>query len=330
MAEWAQRGDSVDPVARLIVRRLALSLFSLFIVSIIVFGAVELLPGDTAHRALGREATAESIAVLRTGMRLDDPAIVRYGRWLGSILQGDLGRSLVANRPVADYLAGPVRYTLLLGALVLAVHIPLSIGLGLVGAAAKRDGVLDIGLSAAVLVAMSVPEFVTGIFLIVLFSVELGWFPPLALIDQARSPGDVLTMLFMPIVALNAAMTAYVVRQTRDSMIEVLRSDYVRMAALRGLSPARILFSHALPNAVGPAVNAIALNAAWLIGGIVIVEVVFNYPGLGRLLVEAISFHDVPIIQAVALTLSAAHIAVNLVADITTILLNPKLRTRPA
>lgn len=330
MADAAQPWDATDPLARLILRRLALSAFSLLAVSIIIFGAVELLPGDAAQRALGREATVESLAVLRSEMRLDDPAIVRYGRWLGGILQGDLGRSLVAKRPVAEYLGGPLRYTLLLGGLTLAVHIPLSIGLGLVSAAAKRDGPLDMGLSAVVLLALSVPEFVTGIFLIVLFSVELGWFPPLSLIDQARTPAEVFQILFLPILTLNAAMTAYVVRQTRDSMIEVLRSDYVRMARLRGFTPAHIVLFHALPSALGPAINAIALNAAWLIGGIVVVEVVFNYPGLGRLLVEAISFHDVPIIQAVALTLSAAHIAVNLGADICTILLNPKLRTQAA
>lgn len=327
MTDAAQRLETADPVARLIGRRCIMALFSFLAVSVIIFAAVELLPGDAAVRALGREATAESLAVLRGEMRLDDPAVVRYGRWLAGVLQGDLGYSLIAKRPVADYLAGPLRYTLLLGGIVLAVHIPLSIGIGL-ACAINRGGAVDAGLSGLVLLAMSVPDFVVGIFLIVIFSVELGWFPPLALIDQATSMGDVFRTLLLPVIALNAAMTAYVVRQTRESMIEVLSSDYIRVARLRGITPGRILLLHALPNAAGPAINAIALNAAWLVGGIVVIEVVFNYPGLGRLLVEAVSFHDVPIIQAVALTLSGAYIAVNLAADIATLLLNPKLARR--
>lgn len=329
MTDAVQRLETFHPVARLIGRRCILALFSFFAVSVIIFAAVELLPGDAAVRALGREATANSLAILRSDMQLDDPAVVRYGRWLAAILHGDLGYSLVAKRPVADYLADPLRYTLLLGGIVLAVHIPLSIGIGLV-CAINRGGVLDLGLSGLVLLAMSIPDFVVGIFLIVVFSVELRWFPPLALIDQATSVGDALTMLFLPVFALNAAMTAYVVRQTRESTIEVLSSDYIRVARLRGIAPARILLFHALPNAAGPAINAIALNAAWLVGGIVVIEVVFNYPGLGRLLVEAISFHDVPIIQAIALTLSGASIAINLAADIATLLLNPKLARQMA
>lgn len=317
------------PVFRLIVTRLALSVISLFVVSLIVFSSVELLPGDTAERILGREATKETLAALREQLHLSDPAPERYGRWFAGLVQGDFGRSLVADRPVLPYIEGYLGRTLLLGGLALLLHIPLSIGLGLL-AAARRDGPLDLAMSAAVLIGMSIPEFVVGIFLIMLLANDLQLFPPLALIDQAQTAGEVIHMLALPVITLNFAMTAYVVRQTRNSMIEVLKSDYVRMASLRGLSPLRILFAHALPNALPPAINAIALNASWLVGGIVVVEVVFNYPGLGRLLVESIRFHDVPMIQGAALTLSAAYIAVNLVADIATLLLNPKLRTRAA
>ncbi|GAB4070921.1 ABC transporter permease [Ancylobacter sonchi] len=327
MAEVASRLSGADPVLRLVLRRILLSLVSFFVISAVIFAAVEILPGDTAQRALGREATAESVAILRNEMGLHDPAIVRYGRWLGNVVKGDLGVSMVSKRPVADTLAQPLRHTFLLGALVLAIHIPLSLFIG-VSCALTRDGPLDLALSALVLVAMSVPDFVIGIFLIVVFSVELGWLPPLALIDQANSWTEALWMLVLPVLALNAAMTAYVVRQTRDSMIEVLNSDFVRVARLRGLPPVRILLSHALPSALGPAINAIALNAAWLVGGIVVVEAVFNYPGLGRLLVEGVRFHDVPIIQAIALILSGTHVALNLAADIATTLLSPKLRTQ--
>jgi peptide/nickel transport system permease protein len=319
----------VDPVFRLIATRLLFSIISLFAVSVIVFSSVELLPGDTAERILGREATKDSLAALRAKLHLEDPALVRYGRWFGGLVQGDFGRSLVADRPVLPYIASYFERTLLLGGFALLIHIPLSIGLGLL-AAAKRDGPFDIGMSTLVLIGMSVPEFTVAIFLVMLFANSLGWFPPLALIDQADGFWSALYLLILPAVTLNLAMTAYVVRQTRGSMIETLRSDYIRMATLRGLSPLRILFVHALPNALGPAINAIALNTSWLVGGIVVVEVVFNYPGLGRLLVESIRFHDIPMIQGAALVLAGVYIAVNLVADVLTLLLNPKLRTRTA
>jgi peptide/nickel transport system permease protein len=319
----------VDPILRLIATRLLFSIVTLVSVSVIVFSAVELLPGDTAERILGREATKESLAALRTRLHLGDPPLVRYGRWVGGALHGDLGTSLVADRPVLPYISDYFGRTLLLGGLALALHIPLSIGLGLL-AAAWRDGKFDTLMSIAVLIGISVPEFVVGILLVIVFANDLGWFPPLALIDQADGPWATLHMLVLPVVTLNLAMTAYVVRQMRGSMIETLRSDYVRMARLRGVAPLRVLLVHALPNALGPAINAIALNTAWLVGGIVVVEVVFNYPGLGRLLVESIRFHDLPMIQGTALLLAGVYIAVNLTADVITLLLNPKLRTRLA
>jgi len=319
----------VDPILRLIVTRLSLAFVSLFAVSLIIFSSIAILPGDTAERILGRDATKQSLEALRAELHLSDPAPLRYGRWLAGVVHGDFGRSLVADRPVLPYIGAYLGRTLVLGGLALLVHIPLSIGLGLL-AAAKRDGPFDIGMSIAVLIGMSVPEFVTGIFLVLWLANDLHLFPPLALIDQAQSMGSALLMLALPVMTLNFAMTAYVVRQIRSSMIDILRSDYVRMAALRGLPPSRILLAHALPNALGPAINAIALNASWLVGGIVVVEVVFNYPGLGRLLVESIRFRDVPMVQGAALVLSATYISVNLVADLLTLLINPKLRTRTA
>jgi peptide/nickel transport system permease protein len=319
----------VDPVIRLIATRLLFSVVTLLSVSLIVFSAVELLPGDTAQRILGRDATKDSLAALRAKLHLEDPAPVRYERWFTGVLHGDFGNSLVADRPVLPYIASYFQRTLLLGGFALLVHIPLSIGLGLL-AAAKRDGPFDVVMSVAVLIGISVPEFVVGIGLVLLLANDLGWFPPLALIDQADGFLGTVHMLILPVITLNLAMTAYVVRQMRGSMIDTLRSDYIRMARLRGLSPLRVLLVHALPNALGPAINAIALNTAWLVGGIVVVEVVFNYPGLGRLLVESIRFHDLPMIQGTALLLSGVYIVVNLTADVLTLLLNPKLRTRLA
>ncbi len=315
-----------SPVIRLVCRRVLLSVVSLLVVSLIVFFAVEILPGDTAERILGREATKASLEALRLKLHLADPASERYLRWFTGILHGDLGTSLVAERPVLSYIGPYLGRTLLLGSLALLLHIPLSIGLGLF-VAGRQQGIADVVTSTMVIVGMSLPEFVVGIFLVMLFANELHIFPPLALIDQAKTSGEVIWMLLLPILTLNFSMTAYVVRQTRSTMIDILRSDYVRMARLRGLPPSRVIFRHALPNALGPAVNAIALNASWLIGGIVVVEVIFNYPGLGRLLVESIRFHDIPMILGSALTLSTAFIAVNLVADVSTLLLNPKLKT---
>ena len=315
------------PIGRLIARRLVFAILSLLAVATIVFWAIELLPGDAAQRILGRDATAQSLEMLRQKLHLGDPAITRYLRWLAGLPRGDFGVSLAANRPVLPYVAGRLANTLLLAGAALVVHIPLSIGLGLVAASSRRDGVLDTLISVFVLLGMSVPEFVIGIWLVAWLSTAWNWFPPLALIDQARSIGQLIVLLTLPVITLNMVMTAYVVRQTRSSMIEILQSDFVRAAALRGLPRSRVLLRHALPSAVGPAVNAIALNAGWLIGGIVVVEAVFNYPGLGRLLVEAIGNHDVPLVQGAAMALSAAYIAVNLVADITVTLLNPKLRT---
>ncbi|MQT14960.1 ABC transporter permease [Segnochrobactrum spirostomi] len=315
------------PLPRLILRRLALSVISLFAVATIVFWVIALLPGDAAERILGRDATPAALAALRAQLHLADPLLVRYLAWLRGMLAGDFGMSMAASRPVLPYVLTHLQNTLLLAGIALAVHIPLSIGLGLAGAAARRDGPLDTGLSVAVLIGMSVPEFVVGIALVAWLATAWSLFPPLALIDQAHTVGDFLYLTALPVITLNFAMTAYVVRQTRASMVEVLRSDHVRAATLRGLSPLRVLVFHALPGALPPAINAVALNAAWLVGGIVVVETVFNYPGLGRLLVESIGFHDVPMIQGAAIALSGAYIAVNLVADIVTLLLNPKLRT---
>ncbi|WP_413992400.1 ABC transporter permease [Labrys okinawensis] len=315
------------PVGRLIARRLVFAVLSLLAVATIVFWAIELLPGDAAQRILGREATPQALDVLRQRLHLYDPASLRYLRWLVGLLHGDFGISLAANRPVLPYVVDRLDNTLLLATAALIIHIPLSIGLGLVAAGSRRNGLLDTLLSVAVLLGMSVPEFVIGIWLVAWLATAWNWFPPLALIDQARSAWQLIVFLTLPVITLNLVMTAYVVRQTRSSMIDILQSDFVRAASLRGLSRGQVLLRHALPSAIGPAINAIALNAGWLIGGIVVVEAVFNYPGLGRLLVEAIGNHDVPLVQGAAMALSAAYIVVNLIADIAVTLLNPKLRT---
>lgn len=325
-ASGALRRIGQNPVLRLIGQRLVLSAVSLLAVASIVFWTVALLPGDTAERLLGRDATPAALAALREQLQLDRPAFERFFLWLGDILRGDFGTSMASGAPVLPYVSSHLTNTLTLAGLALVLHVPLSIGLGLLLASVRRDGPTDAAISVLVLFGMSIPEFVVAIALVGLFSTTLGWFPPLALIDQAHGFWQTIWMLALPALVLNAAITAYVVRQTRGAMIAILHSDHVRMARLRGLSPARVLFVHALPTALGPVINAIALNSAWLVGGVVVVETVFNYPGLGRLLVEAISTRDVPLIQGAAMALSATYIALNLVADVCSLLLNPKLR----
>jgi peptide/nickel transport system permease protein len=312
-------------MARLILSRSALALVSLLAVSVIIFWCVEWLPGDTATRILGRDATAESLALLRQKLHLDLPASVRYLRWLIGALHGDLGDSLVADRPVLDYVWGRAANTLTLSAFVLALYIPLSIGLGLWTAVA-RGRMADHLVSVLVIFGMCVPEYVVGILLTMVFALALPWFPPLALIDQARGFLDLLHVLFLPAVTLTAAMTAYAVRLMRENLIDVLESGYVQMARMKGMPRWRVLLWHALPNALGPALNVTALNIAWLMGGIVVVETVFNFPGLGRLLVDSISLKDVPVVLAASLLLSAVYILCNLAADVASLLLNPKLR----
>jgi peptide/nickel transport system permease protein len=312
-------------MARLILSRVALALVSLLAVSVILFWCVEWLPGDTATRILGRDATAASLAVLRQKLHLDLPASARYLRWLVAVLHGDFGTSLVADRPVLDYVWGRAANTLTLAAFVLALYLPLSLGLGLWTAVA-RGRAADHVVSILVIFGMCVPEFVVGIVLTIIFALMLPWFPPLALIDQAHGFLDLLHILFLPAVTLTAAMTAYAVRLMRESLIDVLDSGYVQMARLKGLPRRRVLLRHALPNALGPALNVTALNIAWLMGGIVVVETVFNFPGLGRLLVDAISLKDIPVILAASLLLTVVYVLCNLLADIASLLLNPKLR----
>lgn len=310
---------------RLVLVRFGLALLSLLVVSAIIFWAVEALPGDAAQRILGRDATPEALARVRAELRLDEPAPVRYAHWLAGALTGDFGTSLTAKRPVLDAVWSRAANTLLLAGLALALYVPVSLILGIV-TAAGRGRAVDGVLSVAVLLGMCVPDFVVGIVLVTVFAVELGWFPPLALIDQATALPDVLRTLFLPALTLTIAMTAYAVRLMRENLVEVLDSPYVQMARLRGIGRLRVLLVHAVPNALGPAINVTALNIAWLIGSIVVVESVFNFPGMGRLLIDSISYKDMPVVQAVALLLCAVYILANLVADLAIILLNPKLR----
>jgi peptide/nickel transport system permease protein len=328
----------VRSVLALIARRLGLALVTLLAVSLVIFWAVEFLPGDTATRILGQEATPERVAALRAELHLDDPPWVRYARWLGAFVQGDWGESLVSRtpastasaggrtaRPVADIVLPRLENTLSLAAVSLALYVPLSLALG-IATALLRERAIGTLLSTLVLIGTAIPEFVVGVLLLVAFAVALPIFPPLSLIDRATSLPEALYYLALPAVTLTIAMTAYAVRMMQASLVAVLASDYVRLATLKGLSRARVLARHAIPNALGPALRVTVLNVAWLIGGVVLVENIFTFPGVGQSLVDSIRLLDTPVIEAIALILATVYIVANLAADLVAIALNPRLR----
>jgi len=310
---------------RLLVPRIGLAFITLLAVSLIIFWAVEWLPGDPATRILERAATPERAEALRKLLNLDEPPTVRYVRWLGNYVRGDWGESLVAKRRVSDYVLPRLKNTLILSAFVMAIYVPASLVLGVV-TAIYRNRALGVGLSVLLLFGTAIPEFVIGLLLMLVFAVALPWFPPLSLMDEVHSFGDLFHTITLPTVTLALAMTAYAVRMMQSSLVSVMESEYVRTATLKGLPRSRVIIRHALPNALGPALRVTALNLAWLIGGVVLVETVFNFPGMGRLLVDSIRVLDTPVIEAIALLMAGVYILANLGADLASGLLNPRLR----
>jgi peptide/nickel transport system permease protein len=313
-------------VLKLVWRRILLSLLTLFLVSIIVFAATEVLPGDVATAVLGREATPEAVESLRQELGLDEPAVQRYREWLQGLLTGDLGQSLSRDEPIADVVVVRLRNTVILATVAALIGIPVALALGIV-AGARRDSVLDVVVSIVALVTMSLPEFVVGTILILVFSLWLGLVPAVTTVDPDASIGALLPNVWLPALTLAIVMIGWIVRMMRTCLIESLDSDYVRMATLRGLSRRRIVLAHAVPNALLPTISVIALTVAWLIGGVVIVEAVFNYPGIGTLTVEAVQNRDLPLVQAVTLIGAATFVLVNLFADLLMLAANPRLRT---
>ncbi len=310
----------------LIVRRVLTSLGTLLLVSIFIFGAVEVLPGDIARQILGRGVSEEQVNLFRQQMGFDRPVVERYLNWLQGAVRLDFGKGLLNRRPVLEIVAPRLRNTVILGVAAFALYIPISLLFGILSAV-YRGRSIDNFLSMLTLVGLSIPEFVMGTILLIVFAASLRWFPALSLIEDARNLGDALKALTLPATTLAIAMSVYAIRMLRDNLIEVLDSEYVRMATLRGLPRRQVVLRHALPNALGPALNITALNLVYLIGGVVIVERIFAFPGLGSLLVDSISLRDAPLIEAAALLISGAYIIANLVADVGVVLLNPRLRT---
>jgi peptide/nickel transport system permease protein len=314
-------------IAGFVARRTILGLGTLFLVSVIVFAATQVLPGDPARSILGRNATPESLATLRQQLDLGKPVVEQYTHWLGGLVTGDLGRSLAANEPVTELIGKRVENSAFLMVLAAIISIPLAILIGSV-AARRRDRPFDHVTSIVLLALAALPEFVVAIGLVVLFGTTVFTvLPAVSLIPPEDAPWHHLKGLVLPATALVLAVTPYIARIMRASMVEVLESDYVEMARLKGLPERRVLWRHALPNGIAPAIQVIALNLAYLAGGIVLVEFVFGYPGIGGALVDAVSNRDVPVVQALAILIAGLYVFLNLCADIATILVSPRLRT---
>lgn len=313
-------------MAQLIIKRLFLAFLTLILVSIIVFLAVEALPGDMATAYLGREATPENLKLMREEFGLNRPAFTRYIEWFTGALQGDLGDSIVRRKPIVELIGFRLRNTLVLAAAASAIGIPLSIFLG-VFTGLYRDKMPDVVVSTIAIFAMTLPEFVTGTILVFVFAIKLRWFPPLATLPTGAPIMEILPNIALPIITLTLVMVAHILRLVRTSMIDVMISDYVNMARLKGVPAWRIVWKHALPNAMLPTINIVALTIAWLLGGVVIIEAVFNYPGIGTLMLNGISDRDLFLVQGIGIILAAIYVFVNLLADIATIMLNPRMRT---
>jgi len=313
-------------ILRLIAQRLSLAVGTLLVVSALVFFFTSVLPGDIAERVLGRESTQQQRQIFRKHLHLDRPVWERYGVWIGDVARGDLGRSLVNDETVTSTIGTSAKNTLFLSVFAFLLYIPVTLIMATV-AALFRGKLPDSLISVVTLVGLSVPEFVLGTLLIFGFAVKLSVAPALSIV----SPGDGLfTRLHatvLPAVTLMVAMAVYAIRMLRDNLIDVLDSEYVRMATLKGVPRWRVVMRHALPNSLGPALNVTALNLTYLIGGVVVVETVFSYPGLGKLLIDSISVRDVPVVEVTALLASGVYIVANLVADVLAMVLNPRLRT---
>jgi peptide/nickel transport system permease protein len=310
----------------MILTRVALGIGLLFIVSLVIFAATELLPGDLATQLLGQGATPETVAALREQLGLNDPAPLRYWNWLTGALTGDFGVSLANGRPISELIGARLGNTVFLALYAAALSVPISLILGIL-AALWRNSIFDRAANAGALTAISFPEFFVA-YILVLWLAQTGIFPSMVRINPTTGLAERLYMTFLPALTLTLVVTAHMMRMTRAAIINLMASPYIEMARLKGMSPLRIVLRHALPNALAPIINVIALNLAYLITGVVVVEVVFVYPGLGQLMVDAVSNRDIAVVQAVALIFAAAYVALNLIADVLSTITNPRLMHR--
>jgi len=309
----------------LVAKRLAFGLLTLVVISLIIFLGMELLPGDLAEAILGQAATPETVAVFRRQLGLDQPAATRYVQWLSKFVQGDLGMSLANQRVISELLGDRLLNTLFLASVAAVISVPLAVMLGIL-AALYRNTWFDKAISMATLSTISVPDFFIAYILIAFLAVKFNLFPAISTLTPTMSFGQKLYAVALPAITLTLVVAAHMMRMTRAAILNLLSSPYIEMAQLKGLSRRRIILHHALPNALSPIVNVIVINLAFLVVGVVVVEVVFVYPGLGQLFVDAVSKRDLPVVQAGALIFAAVYVLLNLAADVLAILSNPRLR----
>ena len=315
----------MHPILKLVVQRVALGLLLLLAVSAIIFLGVEALPGDTAQAILGQSATPQALANLRAEMGLDQPPLARYAGWLGGIMTGDLGTSLTNKTDIASAIGQRLGNTLFLAFWAAIISVPLAILLGLV--AARYNGRWpDKLISGITLSTISLPEFVVGYLVLYFLAVKWQLFPSVAMVFPGMSLGERLNAVILPVIVLVLVVLAHMMRMTRAAILNVMQSAYIETAELKGLSPMQVIWRHAFPNAIAPVVNVVMLNLAYLVVGVVVVEVVFVYPGMGQYLVDHVAKRDLPVVQAVGLIFAAIYIGLNILADVISILANPRLR----
>ncbi len=309
----------------LVIQRLGIALLTLIIVSFAVFFATELLPGDVAEILLGQAATPEAVAGLRSAMGLDEPAFSRFIGWLVGLAGGDLGTSYVNNTEVVDLLSGRLSNSLRLAGVTTLVSVPIALSLG-IGAAMWRGSLFDRVVTVLTISVISVPEFMVATLAVLIFAVWLDWLPALSYGVDTSSLGAMLKAYAMPVSTLSFVISAQMIRMTRAAVIETINTPYVEMALLKGASRKRMVLVHALPNALGPIANAVALSLSYLVGGVIIVETIFNYPGVAKLMVDAVSTRDLPLIQSCAMIFCVSYLLLITLADLIAILSNPRLR----
>lgn len=315
----------MHPILKLVAERLALGVLLLFAASALLFGLTEILPGDAAQAILGQGATAENLANLREEMGLNRPALTRYVEWLGGIVTGDMGTALTNKLPIADQVARRMSATLFLAFWAAIISVPLAILLGLI-AVRFQNRWPDKLISGVTLASISLPEFMIAYVLIFFFAVKLFWAPSFASISPGMPLLEQLHAISLPVAVLTLVVLAHMMRMTRAAILNVMQSAYIETAELKGLTTFRVIYRHAFPNAIAPIVNVVMINLAYLVVGVVVVEVVFAYPGMGQYLVDAVVKRDVPVVLACGVIFAAVYIILNIVADVVSILANPRLR----
>lgn len=322
-----RRSSTVREILLLILIRTAYALLTLFLVSIVVFVISGLLPGDAAQEMLGQSATPAQVAALRHQYGLDLPAHVRYLSWIKGIFGGDAGRSIVANMPVSEIIADRLPNSLVLAGLTTAVAVPLALFIGIYSAV-KRGTATDRALNITTLSMVALPEFLVATVGVLIFAVDLRWLPSITLISKYTTWGEFLRSYALPVISLAVVVIAQMARMTRAAVVDQLGRPYVEMAVLKGVPPRRLILWHVLPNAIGPIANAVALSLSYLLGGAIIVETIFNYPGLASLMVNAVTSRDMALLQTCAMIFCGAYLLLVLIADVAAILANPRLRSQ--